>query len=72
MKFSLKCGRRYVKCDCSATVISWVLLVQPTSDAYPLMDSLLEYRGLLSVYPDVLKMHEVRLLLYFGVLRLDV
>ena len=33
---------------------------QPSSDAYPLMDSLLEYRGLLNAYPDVLKIHEVR------------
>ncbi|XP_076471286.1 sorting nexin lst-4-like isoform X2 [Babylonia areolata] len=31
---------------------------QPSSDTYPLMDSLLEYRGLLNVYPDVLKVHE--------------
>ncbi|KAK7099096.1 sorting nexin lst-4-like [Littorina saxatilis] len=31
---------------------------QPPTDAYPLMDSLLEYRGLLNVYPDVLKVHE--------------
>ncbi|XP_076450131.1 sorting nexin lst-4-like isoform X2 [Babylonia areolata] len=31
---------------------------QPPSDAYPLMDSLIEYRGILSVYPDVLKVHE--------------
>ncbi|KAL8573103.1 hypothetical protein ACOMHN_027363 [Nucella lapillus] len=31
---------------------------QPTSDTYPLMDSLLEYRGILNVYPDVLKVHE--------------
>ncbi|KAL8614292.1 hypothetical protein ACOMHN_007630 [Nucella lapillus] len=31
---------------------------QPPSDVYPLFDSLLEYRGILSVYPDVLKVHE--------------
>ena len=58
-----------MECGCRARVLSWVLFVQPTSDAYPLMDSLLEYRGLLSVYPDVLKMHEVRLLSLHWVLR---
>ncbi|KAK7488820.1 hypothetical protein BaRGS_00019955 [Batillaria attramentaria] len=31
---------------------------QPPSDAYPLMDSLHEYKGILQTYPDVLKVHE--------------
>ncbi|XP_025086940.1 sorting nexin lst-4-like [Pomacea canaliculata] len=31
---------------------------QPPCDAYPFLDSLHEYKGILQTYPDVLKMHE--------------
>ncbi|XP_012935877.1 sorting nexin lst-4 [Aplysia californica] len=31
---------------------------QPPKDSYPLLESLYEYKGVLHVYPDVLKVHE--------------
>ncbi|CAG5121777.1 unnamed protein product, partial [Candidula unifasciata] len=31
---------------------------QPPQDAYPLIESLYEYKGLLQTYPDVIKVHE--------------
>jgi len=33
---------------------------QPEKDIDPMHDMLYEYKGILSVFPDVLKLHEVR------------
>ena len=43
---------------------------QPEKDIDPTHDMLYEYKGILSVFPDVLKVHEVRSKIWLGYISL--
>ena len=45
----------------SIKILYLLSVLQPRNDLEPLMDTLNEYKGILGQFPDVLKVHEVRI-----------